>query len=736
MPEKGGHAMRINSLHATGFRSIRNATLEGCGQLNVLIGKNNSGKSNILEAVRVFFDFFKSEGAVTSVSPEVSRTTDWHLRETDEPVRISATLSLDDEEMEDLKESISSEAPQMRNALFGAPLGSLIKIELCFIKAPINTGYVSLIEFEGSPLGASSKIFSMGGASAIDIAKAVSTEKSTLSEIDAIERLSRLIDADDWRRTQERGSSINPMIRHTIDRIGKHQGALLRIVRGANSYSDFQRNCRDQMQHLLEKVEQVTSAPIEHPLTTFSGDSPVVPDYVSSLIRKIAGLRVHSLSENRRPIGEEEASRILKLKTSRGQGDVLLGIQSVVSSLLGVQIDAFSSDEPELPSKAGVVAELDVDDFLVQVNGSGIRESLRLILDREFEKPHVMLVEEPEVHLHPALETALMQYMTNVSKDCQIFLTTHSTNFLDVGSLKNVYMVRKDPDTVAQLLDVGEAEEAIPQELGIRLSSLFMFDRLVFVEGPSDEQIIRTFADTLNCSFGQAALGFVTTGGARNFTHYAMSATLSFLRRRNVRTIFVLDRDERSNEDFEKMQGRVEGVSEVKFLDRREMENYLLCPSALSRFIAEKSNGASQPSAEEVRDVLDEVSDELLATAIERRVLKQVCKPFIPDRNKVIKRGEEDFAESVRKQLEIVRDELNKVEEGLSSLYGSASDEVSAEWSSKKMSIAPGDEILNLLFKRFDLSFNKRSDGLKIAALMTESDIPIEMKSLIRDLVQ
>ncbi|GAA3100419.1 hypothetical protein GCM10020254_52390 [Streptomyces goshikiensis] len=53
-------------------------------------------------------------------------------------------------------------------------------------------------------------------------------------------------------------------------------------------------------------------------------------------------------------------------------------------------------------------------------------------------------------------------------------------------------------------------------------------------------------------SFGQAALGFVTTGGARNFTHYATASTLSFLGKRNVKTVFILDRDERNEEDLEK----------------------------------------------------------------------------------------------------------------------------------------------------------------------------------------
>ena len=115
-------------------------------------------------------------------------------------------------------------------------------------------------------------------------------------------------------------------------------------------------------------------------------------------------------------------------------------------------------------------------------------------MDFEFQKPNVFLVEEPEIYLHPALETSMMRYLKTISASAQVFITTHSTNFLDTAEMKNVYLVSKAKSTQVQKLNFEEAEIQIPHELGIRLSSLFLFDRLVFVEGPSDEAILREWA--------------------------------------------------------------------------------------------------------------------------------------------------------------------------------------------------------------------------------------------------
>ncbi|MFD5135672.1 ATP-dependent endonuclease [Streptomyces sp. NPDC058378] len=730
--------MHLQTLHVNGFRSVADATLEECGELNVLIGKNNSGKSNILTAIKFFFDFFKGNGNVASTSPDVSRDTDVYGRDEGALVSITGTLRLSSEEMGNFKEGIANEAPQVRNALFSSDRGSEITVRLRFSQTPIPTGYISWIGFGSAVSDGDGAIFSMDSDSAAEIAQRLQKEATAFEEIDAIETFALRLDAEYWPRSERTpAGGLSPMVRRVIEQIGIHTNTLTRLVRSSESHAAFQRACRDRVQALKSDVSEIASMPIGNPVSTFSGDATEVPEYVSALVRQISELRVHHLSELRRPIGQQEAARILKLKTSRGQGDVLRGLQAVVSGLLGVQIDAFSSDNQNLRRGLGVTAELDVDEFLVQVNGSGIREALRLILDYEFEKPQIMLVEEPEVHLHPALETALMQYLKNISKYCQVFITTHSTNFLDVGSLRNVYMIRKDPATRVQLLNVAEAEEAIPQELGIRLSAIFMYDRLTFVEGPSDEQVLRAFADTLNVSFGQAALGFVTTGGARNFTHYATASTLSFLGTRNVKTVFLLDRDERDEQDLRKLEGQISGLSELKLLSRRELENYLLSPPALARFIAAKSQGRVSPTEGEIDAAIEEICDSLMAVSIERRVLKVVCAPLYPDRGAVISReGDSDFLSAAASELSKVAAAATSLSENLAKLVEQAEGEVRESWSARKLDIVPGEEVLTLLFRRYGLRFNKRQDGGKIASLMAPSEIPGEIAAIVRGLVQ
>lgn len=47
--------MKLKNVRVMGFRSIDEVAIEEIGDLNVLIGKNNSGKSNLLISINSFF---------------------------------------------------------------------------------------------------------------------------------------------------------------------------------------------------------------------------------------------------------------------------------------------------------------------------------------------------------------------------------------------------------------------------------------------------------------------------------------------------------------------------------------------------------------------------------------------------------------------------------------------------------------------------------------------------------
>jgi putative ATP-dependent endonuclease of the OLD family len=267
--------------------------------------------------------------------------------------------------------------------------------------------------------------------------------------------------------------------------------------------------------------------------------------------------------------------------------------------------------------------------ILVQANGSGIRESLRLILDNEFDHPSLLLIEEPEVHLHPALEASMMRYLQSISTVYQVFLTTHSTNFLDTAELTNVYLITKSHSTKAELLDIDAAETLLPRELGLRMSSLFMYDRLVFVEGRTDEAILREWASLLNVNLSQANVGFVPMGGARNFSHYAAAATLAFLSKRNVESWILLDRDEKESEEIDKLKAIAAKFATVKVLEHREIENLLLQPRVILELIKfkQKSAGKSQNEVtqDQVETALEQALNRLKKKTIHKRITKTLC---------------------------------------------------------------------------------------------------------------
>lgn len=215
--------------------------------------------------------------------------------------------------------------------------------------------------------------------------------------------------------------------------------ALQNAAQDASDPADFEKRVLPHRASIQSRVAEVRAKLTSEPMQAFSGFVRKIPDYVPEIITELGKINILHFEEAKPAIGSEEASQLLKLKTTRGGPVQLSAFQNVVQSLLGVSVDAFSP-EGEGPVRRGRNAEMDIDDFLVDANGSGIREALRIVLDIELKKPDIVLIEEPEVHLHPGLEKAVHSYLNEKGQTQQIFIVTHSTNFLDVSSRQNVYV--------------------------------------------------------------------------------------------------------------------------------------------------------------------------------------------------------------------------------------------------------------------------------------------------------
>jgi hypothetical protein len=640
-------------------------------------------------------------------------------------IAVAVQFVLSTEERDEIVRGIVRDTPQLRQAAEAVQPGAQLRIEV----VPTPKGaYVADMRMVHS---ASSDVILLTvppDAANELISNAQAAHSSRRTHTGLREILER-VDADDWQRMRETGGRVEYILRRPGQVSRDVVSRIRNIAQKAETFEEFESDVEALDAEAMHNAEGYQLKPLSSPLITFGGEQAIVPPYVHETIEGLRKLTVLYLRERREPIGQEEAMKLLRLKMRRGGPERLSSIQGTVAGLLGVQIDAFQRDEIR---GRGEAAELDVDNFLAEVNGAGIREALRIVLDLEFERPAILLVEEPEIHLHPALETALMQYLRSISNDVQIFLSTHSTNFLDTAEMKNVYLVaRRNGETVVENMAFDEAEVELPRELGIRLSSLFMFDRLIFVEGPTDEAVMRTLAGRLELNFSRANIGFITLGGARNFAHFAAEATMGFLSRRRVEMHFILDRDERGSAEVARMEELARENASVHVLEKRELENYLLSPVAVAAFIAQKRHlgglDGSSPSPEEVSAALDECADELKELAIVKRAEARLCRPAYPQR---AEEGRlDDAARQVHAILSKLSSDVSERASEVDEVVAQIRAEVEGVWGRAKLDIVPGDALLDAVCKRYEVRYRKgQGDGSRLAG-------GIDPKGLSRELV-
>jgi len=333
-----------------------------------------------------------------------------------------------------------------------------------------------------------------------------------------------------------------------------------------------------------------------------------------------------------------------------------------------------------------------------------------------------------------------MRYLKTTGRECQIFISTHSTNFLDTAEMRNVYLISKNDSTKVQLINTVEAESVIPRELGIRISSLFMFDKLVFVEGPSDEGVLREWASVLSINLAQASVGFVPMGGVRNLAYFATERILDLLTKRRVLMWFIIDRDEREEEEIKKIKERLGSQAGLIVLKRRELENYLISSSAIADFVQFKrglgdAKDRSRPDDQEITKAIEDCANKLKDIALERRVAQWACKPLYLNRAKLLAVvSGTDIGKRVGSELESLKATITEKIDNLDNIIDKERRSLEALWAQEKTHLVPGDTLLDEVCKQFGVRFVKGKDSVQIASRMKKEELAEEMRTLLEDI--
>lgn len=131
------------------------------------------------------------------------------------------------------------------------------------------------------------------------------------------------------------------------------------------------------------------------------------------------------------------------------------------------------------------VKTADTDYLPLESLGTGLTELVILAAVVACNTDKIICIEEPEIHLHPALQARFIEYL--LSDDANRFIvTTHSSTIINAPGVQVAHVSKKNGVSSCQQLNGMVLARDLLDDLGARASDLLQSNYVVWVEGPSD----------------------------------------------------------------------------------------------------------------------------------------------------------------------------------------------------------------------------------------------------------
>jgi len=165
---------------------------------------------------------------------------------------------------------------------------------------------------------------------------------------------------------------------------------------------------------------------------------------------------------------------------------------------------------------------------------------------KNIKKESILLIEEPELFIYPGLQKLLLNKFLDVSGNIQIFITTHSPIFLSRNFEKCSIQFVNKINNFSVIKSISDHEIVdIFTDLDLSFYDYLLYDGILFVEGSKDLKVISIIIEHIF----KETLKIIPIEGKENFKHFASTKILIYLSKKNLKFLFLLDRD-RGNQDF------------------------------------------------------------------------------------------------------------------------------------------------------------------------------------------
>ena len=180
-------------------------------------------------------------------------------------------------------------------------------------------------------------------------------------------------------------------------------------------------------------------------------------------------------------------------------------------------------------------------DFIIPLSHNGLGYNnlinmymlVKLVEIQKGKDFRILCLEEPEAHLHPAMQYKLFKFLKKLDEEDnlnqQIFVTTHSSNITAVAGLNNMYMLsysrtEDQADCVQRSLKIQFEEDETAKNhmmkfLDVTRSDMLFADKVILVEGLAEKLLFPKLMEKCNYSYEDEHISIVEVGG-KNFAYF------------------------------------------------------------------------------------------------------------------------------------------------------------------------------------------------------------------------
>lgn len=290
-------------------------------------------------------------------------------------------------------------------------------------------------------------------------------------------------------------------------------------------------------------------------------------------------------------ISEFSQKMNVNYRKNGGVEDILYSLSYDTDKMFSIEVDAWHEELKRLSP--------------VEQLGNGMKSIYMLSLletyiEDEKRLQSIIIVEYPELFLHPSLQKTASKILYRLSKKNQVIFTTHSPNMVANFTRGQICQMVLDEEGYSVAHRNADIDDIL-NDLGYSANDFLNVDFVFIVEGKQDKTrfpllLEKYYSDVYDKKGNLSRISIITTNSCTNIKTYA---NLKYMNQLYLRDQFLMIRDsdgknpeelaaqlcryysERNNEDIDKLP-RVQRQN-VLILKYYSFENYFLNPEVMAQ---------------------------------------------------------------------------------------------------------------------------------------------------------